>query len=109
MPNLSAKPMASSLEQRLEAFPELSHLRVRARGPVLTLESGPPDDPVRHARFRRDTVHLWLLEMPARGNRWERTGMRDTLDNLVEALISMFPWMLEPIAENPERTSDPEY
>ncbi len=50
--------------------------------------------------------------MPARGNRWERTGMRDTLDTLdtlVEALVNMFPWMLEPVAENPERTSDPEY
>lgn len=73
------------------------------------IESGPANDPVRHARFRRDTIHLWLLEMPTRGNRWERTGMRGTLDSLVDALISSFPWMLEPIAENPERTSDPKY
>ena len=109
MGKLSAKTTAPRLQNLIGAYDHLDHVRVRARGAVLTLESGPEEDPVPHARFRRDTVHLWLLEMPMRGNRWDRTGMRDTLDNLVEALISMFPWMLEPIAENPERTSDPEY
>ncbi len=109
MGKLSAKTTAPHLRERLGAYNHLGHIRVRARGAVLTLESGPEDDPVLHARFRRDTVHQWLLEMPARGGRWDRTGMRDTIDNLVEALVANFPWMLEPVAENPERTSDPEY
>ncbi len=106
MAKLSAKTTAPHLQRLLRRHEHLGHLRVRPRGAVLTLESGSEDDPVPHARFRRDTVHLWLLEMPMRGNRWDRTGMRDTLDNLVENVITMFPWMLEPVAENPERTSD---
>lgn len=109
MGKLSAKTTAPHLRQRLGTYGHLGHVRVRARGAVLTLESGPEDDPVPHARFRRDTVHLWLLEMPMRGNRWDPTGMRDTIDDLLEALVTMFPWMLEPVIENPERTSDREY
>ena len=109
MGKLSAKNTAPRLRNLLGAHDHLGHVRVRERGPVLTLESGPEEDPVPHARFRRDTVHLWLLEMPRRGNRWDRTGMRDTIDNLFDTLTTMFPWMLEPIADYPERTSDPEY
>jgi hypothetical protein len=107
MSKLSAKTTAPHLTNLIAAYDHLGHVRVRVRGAVLTLESGPEEDPVPHARFRRDTVYLWLLEMPLRGSRWDRTGMRDTIDNLLETLTTMFPWMLEPIAENPERTSDP--
>lgn len=39
------------------------HLRVRRHGALLIVESGPEDDPVKHARFRRDTVNLWILEI----------------------------------------------
>ena len=34
------------------------HLRARTYGATVMVESGPLDDPVRHARFRRDTVNL---------------------------------------------------
>jgi hypothetical protein len=42
-----------------------------ARGDALTIESDPPDDPVRHARLRRQTASLWTLDMVVRGGRWE--------------------------------------
>ncbi|PKN57084.1 MAG: hypothetical protein CVU56_12905 [Deltaproteobacteria bacterium HGW-Deltaproteobacteria-14] len=97
MPTYPAKESAFSLAARLSSREGLGHLRVRARGPVLTIESGPEEDPVQHARLRRDTVHLWVLEMPARGGRWERTPFRAQLDALEELLVEQFGWCLEPI------------
>jgi hypothetical protein len=84
------------------------HVRARKRGALVTVESGPRDQPVPHARLRRDTVHLWLLEMPTHVGRWQPTGLRAPLDELLTALVDDFPWTLASIApENPERTSDP--
>ncbi len=60
---------ASGLERELHERYGLTHLRVRKRGKILTLESGPADAVVRHARMKRDTSHLWLLQMPTRGSR----------------------------------------
>ena len=99
---------ADSLQRRLHDKYGLTHIRVRKRGKVLTLESGSSDDPWRHARFRRDTVHLWLLEMPARGSKWERTPFRDTLDELTELLVTAFGWTVAPVDDIPRETSDPE-
>jgi hypothetical protein len=98
MPNLSAKEYRSSLEHMLDQLDGLGHLRVRARGTVLTLESGHLDEPVPHARFRRHTANLWTLEMPVRGGRWERTPFRDTLEDLLEVVTQTFPWTLAPIS-----------
>ena len=75
----------------------LRHLRPRRRGRVVTIESGPADEPVAHARFRRDTVHLWWLEMPARGGLWDRTPYRDLIEHLMATLAEVFPWTLSPI------------
>ena len=61
---------ARQVKQFLRRFPELSHLRVRRRADLLTLESGPTRDPFPHARLRRDTVHLWRLEMATHTGRW---------------------------------------
>jgi hypothetical protein len=84
----------------VEAFfalePGLSHLRVRRRGDLLTLESGPAEAPHRHARLRRVTVHLWRLEMPTSSNRWDLTPFRDQLKVLLEMLVYQFPWTLAP-------------
>jgi hypothetical protein len=88
-----AKDYASSLQIKLNRM-ELGYLRVRARGAVLTVESGPDDDPVPHVRFRRDTVHYWIVEMPLRGGRWDRTPYRGVLDDLVDLVAANFPWQL---------------
>lgn len=81
------------------------HVRARRRGAVVTAESGPKSDPVPHARFRRDAVHLWVLEMPTHTGRWQPTGLRGQLPELLEALVRDFPWTLTMIVpENPERT-----
>jgi len=88
----------------------LRHLRARRRGRVVTIESGPAADPVAHARFRRDTVHLWLLEMPARGGRWDRTPYRDQIELLMATLAELFPWTLSQIdAPEADGTSDRGY
>lgn len=101
MPALPARLQASSIEAKLQQYDGLGHLRVRARGQVLTIESGSETEPTSHARLRRDTVSLWTLEMPARGGRWEPTGLRDTSDRLVTALVEQFGWALQPIDDSP--------
>jgi len=72
----------------------LGHLRARRRGRVVTVESGPKGDAVSHVRFRRDTVHLWLLEMPGKAGRWDRTPYRDRIENLMALVEKQFPWTL---------------
>ncbi len=94
---------AREVERFLRRFPELGHIRVRRRSDLLTLESGPTRDPVRHARLRRDTVHLWRLEMATHTGRWQKTPFRDQLEALLELLVSAFPWTLTAL-ENPDRT-----
>jgi len=75
----------------------LDHIRVRKHAAVLNLESGPSDDPVKHARLRRVSVNYWTLEMPTHTGRWERTGLRDNRANLLKALVQDFAWTLTPI------------
>lgn len=95
MPRLKAEVSdARAAEAFFALYPDLSHLRVRRRGDLLTLESGPQDDPQRHARLRRITVHLWRLEMPDSASRWSPTPWRDQLKALLEMLVHQFPWTL---------------
>jgi hypothetical protein len=84
------------------------HLRARKHGGAVIVESGPAKDPVKHFRLRRDTVHLWLLDMADHRGRWERTPFRDQLEKLTALVADTFPWTLQPIADYPGRTSDPE-
>jgi hypothetical protein len=76
---------------------DLKHLRVRRRADLLTLESGPAADPVRHARLRRVTVHYWTLECATHTGRWEKTGFRGPMAEMLEVLTSTIPWVLTPI------------
>jgi hypothetical protein len=75
----------------------LKHLRARKHGYLVIIESGPPEDPIAHARLRRDTVHLWTLEIATHMGRWEKTGYRDLRDKLLELLVSAFPWTIAPL------------
>ncbi len=86
-----------------------SHVRVRTYGSGVIVESGPKADSVKHFRLRRDTVHLWLLDMATHRGTWERTPFRAQLDELVDTVVETFPWTLTPIADDPARTSDPRY
>lgn len=110
---MSAKPQAESYDatsaQDILHAAGATHLRARKHGAAIVVESGPSNDPVKHFRVRRDTVHLWCLDMGSHTGRWERTPFRDNLKGLVRMVLEQFPWTLTPIHENPERTSDPEY
>lgn len=74
------------------------HLRARKHGAAVIVESGPDNDPLKHFRLRRDTVHLWCLDMADHRGRWERTPFRQSLDDIVKMVIDQFPWILTPIA-----------
>jgi len=93
MPTLPAKEFLPSARTLLGRIEELQHIRPRARGALVVLESGPEAEPVRHARFRRVTKQYWMLEMPASGGRWQPTGYRDTLGSLFELLVGTCQWV----------------
>jgi hypothetical protein len=91
-----ADPEDPARVTRLLADRGLRHLRARKRGELVIIESGPEDDPLLHARLRRDTVHLWTLEIATHTGRWERTGFRDLRDKLLDLLVTTFPWIVAP-------------
>ena len=74
-----------------------THLRARKRGVAVIVESGRADDPVHHFRLRRDTVHLWRLDMATHTGRWQSTPFRAQLDELVAMVVDSFPWTIAPI------------
>jgi hypothetical protein len=86
---------AASLRGLLQAK-HLDHLRVRRNGVLLVLESGPDDDPVAHARFRRLGAHIWRLEMPTHSRTWQITPLRGQLHDLLDCLVDQFPWTVAP-------------
>lgn len=114
MPKLAAEDL--DLHRAREFFTrhaDLEHIRVRKRGDLLVIESGPDDHPVAHARLRRTTKQWWTLEMGTRAGKWERTPFRATRDELLDMLVTQFGWTLTDIAggeqPNTARTSDPQY
>jgi len=80
--------------QAFATYDGLEHLRVRRCADLVVVESGQADDPIPHARFRRVAVHLWVLEMATHTGRWQPSGVRGSLERLVEALINDFGWTL---------------
>lgn len=109
MPKLAAEDyhaeeLADDLAKR-----GFKHLRVRRRGDLLTIESGSKREIVAHARFRRDTVHLWILEMPTHSGKWESTPFRQPVEPLTELLVTQLAWALAPRSEIPMRTSGRKY
>ena len=98
MPRLSAHDhVPADVEKFLHAR-GLTHLRARKRGDAVIVESGPTTDPVKHLRLRRDTVHLWLLDLADHTGRWEPTPYRQSTEALLALVADTFPWTLEPIA-----------
>jgi hypothetical protein len=97
MPTAPAKFHVSNLASMIDDHKELAHLRVRARGATLIIESGPKDDAIPHARFRKDTVHLWTLELPDHRGRWQPTGDRGQLGQLFATLRGQYAWTLTPL------------
>ena len=98
MPAKQAEPHHASRVERLLHERGVEHIRARKHGATVIVESGPKGDAVRHFRLRRDTVHLWCLDVVGRGSRWERTPFRANIDTLVSTVLESFPWVLEEIA-----------
>lgn len=75
----------------------LHHLRARKYGALVIIESGSMEDPIPHARLRRDTVHLWTLEIATHTGRWEKTGFRALRNELLDLLTTALPWTIAAI------------
>jgi hypothetical protein len=96
MPKYYADSTYAESVTRYFATRGMNHLRARKYGQLVIIESGPEDDPIPHARLRRDTVHLWQLEMATHTGRWEKTGFRDLMDNLLELMTTQLAWTFAP-------------
>ena len=94
--HVADKLQAMSLEDLLRRK-GLSHLRVRRHGVLLTLDSGPEDDPIPHVRFRRLGAHIWIVEMPKHSEGWEVTPLRGQIEKLLDVLVTEAPWTLAPL------------
>ena len=80
------------------AFPlrspgKMDPLHARPRTTTDPPASPGADEPWLHARLRRDTVHLWSLDMPGHSGRWERTPFRGQRVELVDLLFEQFSWV----------------
>lgn len=91
---MTLKATPGIVELFLKRKPELSHLTVRARGSILTLESIDNYGNVcPHARLRKKSVHKWYLEIPVKKG-WDSTFIEGTAEELMDMLIEKFPWTL---------------
>jgi len=97
MPNLRADEDHEDEVRDFLRRKKLGHLRVRRRGAVLALESGPANDPIPHLRLRRVSVHLWTVECATHTGRFEPTFLRDQLDKVLAEVAKTMPWVLAPL------------
>jgi len=98
MPKILAEDgHVEQVTQVFSTYEGLEHLRARRRADLVVVESGPVNDPVPHARFRRIAAHIWGLEMATHTGRWQPSGASGPLEPLVETLIQDFGWTLSPI------------
>ncbi len=93
---LAEEDDADDVREFLASIKGLNHLRVRRRADLLNVESGPQDDPIRHMRLRRVSVHLWRVECATHTGRWEKTPFRGLMKDILPAIASAFPWVLAP-------------
>lgn len=84
----------ADVEEFLRAQTGLEHLRARKRADLVTLISGPEDDPLPHARLRRLSASRWALEMPTHTSRWEPTPVVGSLQEVLAVLTDQFGWTL---------------
>jgi hypothetical protein len=92
---LKADPFDATTVQTALHAAGAKHLRARAYGATVIVESGPAADPLKHFRLRRDSVHLWCLDMANHRGQWERTPFRDNSKTLVKTVLTQFPWTLQ--------------
>lgn len=91
---MTLKATPGIVEFFLKGRQDLSHLTVRVRGSVLTLESIDSYGNIcPHARLRKKSIHKWYLEMPTRRG-WDSTFIEGTAEELMEFLVEKFPWAL---------------
>ena len=94
--NFKAEDAKETIENYLSKIEELSHLKVGARGALLTITSKDEQGNVySHIRLRRRSVHIWGLEMPVKRG-WESTFMEGTHLELMQLVLEKFSWALAP-------------
>ena len=97
MPRTSAESHHAEDLQRLLHTRKLTHLRTRRHGSAVIVESGPPGDPVKHFRVRRDGADLWCLDIADHRGTWEPTPYRDRMEKLARTALDEFPWTVEDV------------
>lgn len=94
---MPSKPAETYHRSQVEGFLHdkgFEHLRARKYGSAVIVESGPKGDAIKHFRVRRETAHLWLLDMADHRGQWQRTPVRAPLDDVLGQVVESFPWVL---------------
>jgi len=72
----------------------LTHLRARRRADLVVVESGPAKNPIAHVRFRRVCRPSLRARVRHSHRPMAATGFDGSLDDLLDTLMSAFPWVL---------------
>jgi hypothetical protein len=73
----------------------LDHLQVKKYGSSLILHSGTGRDDQKHARLTHLSGAQWGLSFPLHTGRWDKTPFTGTLAELLDLLVTDFPFFLE--------------
>ena len=95
--DIRAEMDKDAAESFLKGRKELSHIYVRVRGDLITLESfDEMENKHPHARMRRLSQQKWHLEMPSK-RKWGPTFIEGTIEELMQILQEQFFWVLAPL------------
>jgi hypothetical protein len=83
------------LAKLLATRTELAHLQVRKHGKSLIVHSGSGADEQKHARLTHIAGPNWALSFPHHTGRWDKTPFTGSTTDLIETLVTDFPFFLE--------------
>lgn len=74
----------------------LDHLWITRKHNIITVMSGPKDDPILHVCFVRLSLWEWALQVADWQGEWETTEFKGRLLDLVEMVVKEMGWLVTP-------------
>ncbi len=72
----------------------LEHLKVTARGKSIAIYSEHEGVKENRCRFTYDKADIFILSMAGHNGKWEQTPFEGTIEELLEMILTQFPWTL---------------
>jgi hypothetical protein len=103
VPKLKATPADAAKALALLRTRGYPRAAARSRSDLLTITTLEPQ-PWPLTRFRRLSSATWQLEMPTHTGRWETTPFHASIEELIDTLVTDFPWTIDEASGDPVRT-----